>query len=222
MAPQLNAPARERRRLRRPRLTVPSMELGWNGFGADMNIPGMADDAYSTAGDIFRYCPQCGAEAPSIDRGRAMQCPACGFRLYHNVGIAVAALVRGGQGRYCFIRRAHEPAMGKLGLPGGFADPGESLADVARREIREETGLAVGELTYLTSCPNGYAYRGLVYATLDAYFHAEAANASRAEALDEVDAIVWLRPEAVDPAELAFDSTRHAVTYLTTEYLRQP
>lgn len=39
------------------------------------------------------------------------------------------------------IRRAHEPAKGKISLPGGRLELGESLADAAVREVLEETGI---------------------------------------------------------------------------------
>ncbi|GGU80563.1 DNA mismatch repair protein MutT [Streptomyces litmocidini] len=50
---------------------------------------------------------------------------------------------------------------GGWGLPGGLMDPGESFEDTARREVLEETGLTVGELTLLGLFSGGpeYFYR---------------------------------------------------------------
>ena len=56
------------------------------------------------------------------------------------VGVG-AVVIR--DGRALIIKRAHEPRKGEWSLPGGLLDLGESLADAARREVKEETGLDV-------------------------------------------------------------------------------
>ena len=56
------------------------------------------------------------------------------------VGVG-AVIVR--RDRALIVRRAHEPRKGEWSLPGGHLHLGESLADAARREVKEETGLDV-------------------------------------------------------------------------------
>ena len=44
------------------------------------------------------------------------------------------------------IQRKTDPCKGKWAFPGGFMDIDETTIDAARRELKEETGLVVGEL----------------------------------------------------------------------------
>ena len=70
-------------------------------------------------------------------------------------GAAVLAL--DGRGRILLQRRTDNRLWG---VPGGMMEPGESIGDTARREMREETGLTVDrlELYGIFSGP-GYFYR---------------------------------------------------------------
>src|SRR2546430_16924216 len=53
------------------------------------------------------------------------------------------AVVKDQAGRLLLVRRGREPGRGRWSLPGGRVEPGETAAEAAVREVREETGLDV-------------------------------------------------------------------------------
>jgi ADP-ribose pyrophosphatase YjhB (NUDIX family) len=114
-----------------------------------------------------------------------------------------------------FLLRAKEPALGKLDLPGGFVDPGEGALEGLRRECREEIGWEPGgDLVLFASFPNTYPYKNIVYNTCDLFFTVEAPLLRREDlrlAPDEIGEGCFIDPGAVNPDDLAFDSTRRAV-----------
>ena len=58
------------------------------------------------------------------------------------IAVAVGAVVFKGR-EVLVIRRAKPPFMGRWSIPGGGLHHGERLEDAARREVREETGVAI-------------------------------------------------------------------------------
>ena len=162
------------------------------------------------------YCGRCGAAATRAIESTAgpFVCAACGFTLYFNAAGAVGAIIRRDDGRALFVRRAQDPEKGKLGLPGGFIDPGENGEGALAREVREEVGLEVGDLRYLSSHANRYVFAGVTYHTVDLFYTARAEHPERAAALDAVEAIEWLDPLTVRLEEIAFESMRAALGVL--------
>lgn len=56
---------------------------------------------------------------------------------------AAGAVVVDDDGRVLLVQRGHEPERGRWTVPGGRLEEGESAAEAAVREVREETGLDV-------------------------------------------------------------------------------
>ncbi len=165
--------------------------------------------------ELFRFCPRCGAPRPAENAGRVpLRCAACGLVFFFNPTVAAAAWVSDPEGRVLCIRRAKEPAKGKLAVPGGFVDIGESAEQALRREVREEVGLELAGVAFLTSVPNLYEYREVTYPVVDLVFTAAAVDPAAARPLDAVAGLEWLRPADIDPAELAFPSLRESVRLL--------
>ena len=164
----------------------------------------------------FAFCPSCGQRQSKVARDGSFACERCQFVYYFNPAIAAAALVFNSSREALFIRRAKDPAKGKLALPGGFIDAGETAEEALRREMREEVNLELGPVHFLASFPNVYHYKGVTYPVLDFFFVAEALSTDEAAALDGVESYEWLSPAQVPLDEIAFPSMRRALQqYLT-------
>lgn len=163
--------------------------------------------------DVFTHCPACGGliQSPGANPLKC-QHKDCGFTYYFGPVTAVGAIVSDDEGHVLFIRRANDPGKGKLGLPGGFVDAGETLETAVAREVKEETNLDLSQCQYLTSGPNRYVYKGTEIAVTDMFFSCrvhsfESLNATDGEASDFL--LVTPTPDSI--SQMAFASNQTAV-----------
>ncbi|HXH84107.1 MAG TPA: NAD(+) diphosphatase [Candidatus Tectomicrobia bacterium] len=115
-----------------------------------LSLGGMAMQALhwqATSG----HCPRCGAPTERIDGEWGKRCPACRYEHYPHLHPAVITLVRDRARGRCLLARKAGWAPGRYALVAGFVDNGESLEATVRREVKEEVGVDVGEITYVGS-----------------------------------------------------------------------
>ena len=98
-----------------------------------------------------RYCSACGGATENVEAGHARLCPACGAKHFPRVDPAIIVLVADEQ--HCLLGRQPSWPPRRYSTIAGFVEPGESLEDSVRREVLEETGVAVGAIEYHSSQP---------------------------------------------------------------------
>jgi ADP-ribose pyrophosphatase YjhB (NUDIX family) len=172
---------------------------------------------------MFKFCPACASPKIIFKDNKVFKCPDCGFTYYHNTAAATGCVVSTGRGIILLVR-GKEPSRGKLALPGGFVDSGEGALEGLRRELQEEIGWTPPpgmEIELFASFPNIYPYKNIVYNTCDLFFTVYAPDLIAADLhpeAAEIEDILFLNPGEVKPEDLAFDSTRRAMSAFLTRY----
>lgn len=118
------------------------------------------------------------------------------------VTVDLAVVTREAKPRVLLIQREKDPFAGTWALPGGFVDENEKLADAARRELREETGVEVAEIEQLyTAGDPGRDPRGWTISVL--YLARVNPGDLQPVAADDARAVGWHSLEKLP--KLAFD-----------------
>ena len=123
--------------------------------------------------------------------------------------VGVGAVVwRGDQ--VLLVQRGKPPRQGEWGLPGGAQHVGETVADTARREVMEETGIEIEVIGLLDivdvidrdedGCVRYH------FTLIDV--NAEAVGNDEARPGDDASAVMWADPRALDDLELWAETAR--------------
>ncbi|ROP43913.1 NAD(+) diphosphatase [Pseudokineococcus lusitanus] len=101
---------------------------------------------------VTTHCPRCGARTAVTSAGWTRSCPVDGSEHYPRTDPAVIMAVVDDRDRVLLAHNALWPE-GRYSALAGFVEPGEPLEAAVRREVLEEVGVVVGEVTYRGSQP---------------------------------------------------------------------
>jgi NAD+ diphosphatase len=102
--------------------------------------------------DTHTHCPICGTPTTVNPGGHSTTCPRDGTEHFPRTDPAVIMLVTDPADR-CLLANNKAWPQRRVSILAGFVDPGESAEHAVVREVSEETGIAVGQVTYLGSQP---------------------------------------------------------------------
>jgi NAD+ diphosphatase len=121
-------------------------------------FPDLGDELFALAGRALqivnwdrthRFCGQCAAPTADKEDERAKICPRCGLVTYPRMSPAIIVAVR--KEKQILLARASRFPDGLYSVLAGFVEPGETLEQCLRREVREETGIDVQNIEYFGS-----------------------------------------------------------------------
>jgi NAD+ diphosphatase len=149
-------------------------------------------------------CPRCGGPTEQASGGWVRRCAADGSEHFPRTDPAVIVLIHDGGDR-CLLGRQPQWPPGRYSTLAGFVEPGESLEHAVAREIREESGVTVDEITYRGSQPWPFP------ASLMLGFEARAVGGTIDTTDDELEDVRWFtrtdlrngRPLLPPPASIA-------------------
>lgn len=101
--------------------------------------------------EIHGFCARCGAKSVISQAGWQRDCPSCSAHHFPRTDPVVIMLIL--HGNSVLMGRSPGWPEGMYSLLAGFVEAGETIEGAVRRETFEESGIKVGEVSYLSSQP---------------------------------------------------------------------
>lgn len=100
-----------------------------------------------------KFCGRCGGPLEHAEKERMLKCPKCGNMVYPKIAPAVIVAVTNGD--KILLTKYNGRVYTKYALVAGFTEIGETAEATVKREVMEEVGLKVKNVTYYKSQPWG-------------------------------------------------------------------
>lgn len=147
-----------------------------------------------------KFCGACGHPTEEGEGGKAFRCSACGHMMFPKVSPAI--IVQVSRGNEILLGRSTRHPPGFYSVLAGFVDPGESLEEAVHREIKEESGISVKNVSYFGSQPWPFPDSLMVG------FTAEYAEGDIRTDDDEIEEVHWFPANALPPVPPTYSIAR--------------
>ncbi|MEA1072106.1 NAD(+) diphosphatase [Sphingomonas sp. LY160] len=138
------------------------------------------------------HCSVCGSTTAPNRGGWSRACPACGAEHYPRAD-PVVIMLASHRDRLLLGRQPAYPP-GRYSALAGFVEPGETIEAAVARELKEEAGIAVRDVTYVASQPWPFPSSLMIGA------HAIADDDRLTIDTNELDDARWFTREEVEAA----------------------
>lgn len=159
-----------------------------------------------------QFCSQCGHPARDKEDETAKVCASCGFVSFPVPSPAIIVAVT--REEKILLARASRFPKEIYSVLAGFVEPGESLEECVRREVREEVGLEVTGIRYFGSQPWPFPNSLMIGFTAE-----HAAGEIRADGKEIVDA-GWFTADHLPQIPGKISIARKLIDWFTAEALR--
>ncbi|MBB1094254.1 NAD(+) diphosphatase [Rhodopseudomonas palustris] len=118
------------------------------------------EDIFSLAGRAIQilhwnrehqFCGKCGTAMENRTTELAKICPGCGFVSFPRLSPAVIMSIT--RKDHILLARSPRFSPGMYSTLAGFVEPGETLEEAVKREVREEVNVRIGNIMYVASQP---------------------------------------------------------------------
>ena len=177
------------------------------------------DNTLATASRAFQilawdrssgFCPACGSPTRRSNHERGKTCTACAYSQYPRVVPAmIVAVVRDGK---ILLARAANRSRVFYSVLAGFVEPGESLEECVRREIHEEVGISVRNITYFASQSWPFPHSLMVA------FTAEWASGEIRPDPTEIAEAAWYGPDEIPRVPSRMSVSRSLIDWFVRKY----
>ncbi len=131
------------------------------------------------------FCPRCGQPTEVVEAGWVRRCVADGTDIYPRTDPAVIMAVIDDDDRLLLARNARRHLTNSMSVLAGFVEPGEALEAAVAREVMEEVGVSVDQVTFMGDQPWPFP------ASLMVGYTARATTTGLRVDPEEIDAARW-------------------------------